>query len=93
MAETGEVRDYHERWLLNHPDVRSDGRLRGRISDGLGGSRRRRQQQVKRAWGHDRVSSLLRHDGHPDRGVDLGDLPRGNSCRLGPPLEDALRGG
>jgi hypothetical protein len=44
MAETGEVGDDHERWLLNHPDVRSDGRLHGRISDGPGGSRRRRQQ-------------------------------------------------
>jgi hypothetical protein len=68
-------------------------RLHGRISDGHGGRRRRRQQQVKRAWGHDRVSSLLRHDGCLDRGVGPGDLPHGNSSRLGPPLEGALCGG
>jgi hypothetical protein len=36
---------------------------------------------------------LPRRDGHPDKGVGLGDLPHGNSCRLGPPLEGALCGG
>jgi hypothetical protein len=30
---------------------------------------------------------------HPDKGVGLGDLPHGNSCRLGPPLEGTSCGG
>jgi hypothetical protein len=40
------------------PDVGGDGRLRGRISDDSGRSRCRRRQQVSRARGRGRISSL-----------------------------------
>jgi hypothetical protein len=79
------------RWRAS--DHRPRQRLCGRISDGPGGSRCRRRQQVRRAWSHGCVSGLPRHDGRPDRGVSLGGLPHGKSRRLGPPLEGALHGG
>jgi hypothetical protein len=69
---------------LNHPDIGSDGRLRGRISDGSGRSRCRRRQHVRRARGRGRDSNLSRHDGCPNRGVSLGGLPHVNPCRMGP---------
>jgi hypothetical protein len=34
-----------------------------------------------------------RHDGRSNRGVNLGGLPHGNPCRLGPPPEGTLCGG
>ena len=84
MAENGEVGDDHGRRRLNHPDVGGDGRLRGRINNGPGRSRCRRWQQVRRAQGRGRASGLPQHDGRSNRGVSLGGLPHGNSCRLGP---------
>jgi hypothetical protein len=68
MAENGEVGDDHGRRRLNHPDVGGDGRRRGRISDSPDRSRCRRRQQVRRARGRSRVSSLPRHDGRSSRG-------------------------
>jgi hypothetical protein len=89
----GEVGDDHGRRRRNHPDVSGDGQLHGRISDGPGRSRCRRRRQVRRARGRGHVSSLPRHDGRSSRGVTLGDLPHGNSHRLGPPLEGTLSRG
>jgi hypothetical protein len=68
MAENGEVGEDHERRRLNHPNVGGDGRRRRRISDSPGRRRCRRRQQVKRARGRGRVSSLPQHDGRSSRG-------------------------
>jgi hypothetical protein len=93
MVENGEVGEDHGQRRLSHPDIGGDGRLCERISDGPSRSRCWRWQQVSQARGRGRVSGLPWHDGHSNRGVSLGGLPHGSSCRLGPPSEGALCGG
>jgi hypothetical protein len=75
------------------PDVGGDGRLRGRISDDSGRSRCRRRQQVSRARGRGRISSLTGVMAAPIGGSAKEACPMATRATCPPPLEGALRGG